>query len=126
MKRMVTILVILFAIVACSVWGLATIQKTNQAVGAELDKIETQISQQEYEQAEQTASQLCDTWEQKETIFECYIKHDNVDQITRNLARIQMLIAIQDPDELMLEIADARYHLQHLYESELPLPGNLL
>ncbi len=126
MKRTITIAIIIFFIILFSILSLVSINKSKHYVFDQLDKIEISISNNDFDKAFKQAENLNLYWDKKSKIFSSYIEHDNIEKTTEHITLLIKSISLNDNINSILEIENVKFYINLIYESELPMVGNIL
>lgn len=81
---------------------------------------------QEQNELTKLAHNFQQQWEKDEIVIMHYIHHDELDEITGTVARLQALARYNAVPEFAAEVDRLRHLVLHIYESQLPNLVNIL
>jgi hypothetical protein len=125
MKRLITISCILILILASSFLGLHKIKQTNTDMNVLLEQIISDIDQNNYEDALQTAQTAQTLWEKSENIINTYVNHEMLDGISESMVELITHLKLKNNMQIYLIIDTIQFQLNRIYDCELPLPKNI-
>lgn len=125
-KRIITILSILFVILICAFWGIHHIKQTNQLLNQQLDAILFDIQQENDQQALTKTKQLKTHWEQQSNYFGMYLQHHLLDQVTSQIALLETSIQEKEYLQAQFTITQIRITLEQIYDDEQLKLRNIL
>lgn len=121
MKRIFTILGILFAILCFSFWGLHHIREVQTELTAVCDGLPSLAK----EERTDAVGRLVTTWEKEKVVLGCMLHHNTLDKLTDSLETLQAAQYADDDSEFLIKLAEIKLLLYRLYEDELPSVDNV-
>lgn len=126
MKRLVLSLLMIAGIISFSIYNTVTLYNIkNELTGvlAEMaDTVEREGAPAAVEQAERFAA----LWLEREETLMQFIRHNDLEPITWNSARLPHLAKYGDTAELMAEINSIYLQVNHLWETQTPRARTVL
>ena len=120
MKRFVAALVILGVLLGLTVFAVWDLNWRTQATLRLLEEVEDQLAEEDRQQTLSMMEELCRQWKDHEDTMTHYVRHDQLEDVSKQLERAMVLARWNDPTDLAADLAEARHHLEHLRLFELP------
>lgn len=120
MKRFAASLVILAMLLGLVVFAVWDLNWRTQATLELLQEVEDQLSDEDRERTLKMMEELCRQWEEHEDTMTHYVRHDQLEDVSKQLERAMVLARWNDPTDLAADLAEARHHVEHLRTFELP------
>lgn len=121
MKRIFTILGILFAILCFSFWGLHQIREVQTQLTAVCDELPSLAK----EQRADAVKDLVTAWEKDKVVLGCLLHHNTLDKITDSMEALQAAQQAEDDSVFLIKLAEIKLLLARLYEDEIPSVDNV-
>ena len=100
----------------------STIEETNAYLTAAVEAYQ----KQQLEQTEQSINLASSLWSQRQFFFGMVLKHDEVDQVSGEFARLSAYAHSDDGDDFLSNCAALQATLRHIREMEWPSLQNIL
>lgn len=126
MKRLLIAVFLMCAMLTASTLSLIRLKHVKDSMMDGLDQLVYLAQTEQYEQAYIQSELLFEQWDEQEDRLIRYLRHTDLDSISSQMARLSYLIKYKDPAEFLSEVSEIRHLILHLWESELPLPRNIL
>ena len=126
MKRLLIAVFLMCAMLTASTLSLVRLKHVKDSMMDGLDQLVYLAQTEQYEQAYIQSELLFEQWDEQEDRLIRYLRHTDLDSISSQMARLSYLIKYKDPAEFLSEVSEIRHLILHLWESELPLPRNIL
>lgn len=126
MKRIVISAVLLAFCIAVSVYTAYYVNNVNELVRAKVEDSLTAIADADEERLHTCIRELSAFWDEREDTLLHYVRHSQIDDITKSVARLEALTAGGDYSELTAELASIRWQMDHINRSERMVFQNLL
>lgn len=126
MARIKIISVILCLIFIFCGWALTYTQKKTSDITCLLEQVISEIQSNHYEAAAHTALLAQSEWEHVGSIILTFVNSRDVDTVDENLIQLNVSIQQQNKMQALTLIEQINFHLEHIYQSELPLLKNVL
>lgn len=121
MRRFVAALAILTTLVGLSTLCMVDLHnRTDQAL-AIIAKAEQAALADDAPQTLRRVQELVAAWGSYEKTLSHYIRHDQLEEISTLLARVEVLAQVNDPTDLAADLREVRHRIEHLLMFELPL-----
>lgn len=117
------LLVLLLTFCMLSAWSVST---TIDQVDAYLNAAVRAHEREDSGMAARYIKLASDRWEQKQVLFGIVLKHDEMDQVTTEFARLHSYASSQDRDDFLSNCRALQSTLSHIREMEWPYPQNIL
>lgn len=126
MKHTVIACSILLALFGFSLWSASTVQaRVTQTEALLQEAIEHQLQGNKAE-AQTTIRSASAYWEKHEALFEILLRHNDVDCVMEEFARLCAYAATVDEDDFVSNCSALLATLRHIREMEWPLIHNIL
>lgn len=126
MKHTVIACSILLALFGFSLWSASTVQAHVTQTEALLQQAMEQQLLENREAAQEAIQSASDYWEKKEALFEILLRHDDVDCVMEEFARLCAYASTVDEDDFVSNCSALLATLRHIREMEWPLIHNIL
>lgn len=126
MKRMVWSIVIILVIVGVSLLGIFNLRHVSGEMLELTNGAQQAVDQQDIKKAGELTEQLSSFWDQQHHILILYVRHNDVDEISKSLSELDQLLEHGNYAEFSSKISHIELLLEHLWDSEVPTPQNIL
>ena len=126
MNRPAITAVIAVMIALIGAMGLWNTHQVKDTMCAQLETAKQAALSGDASQAEKTAQQIQAFWEKQESKLFLYIRHNELDEIEKNIAELKYLAELGDTAEFCSKASQAKALVEHIWECELPLIKNIL
>lgn len=125
MKRIIIIAVLLGICVSLSIYCIHHTNQVNEFLSATVARALNAIEEGDMETLEWEVDNLSNYWNNEEDYLVHFIRHAHIDEITKNVARLQALFAGRDLTELAAELMSIRWQMEHVHHNERLILRNL-
>lgn len=126
MKQVLTAGVLLVVLLGLSFWSAGAVTETvTETETFLLHAIEAQTGKNEAA-AIISIQQASEHWSRHEKFLDIFLRHDDVDNVIIELARLQSYAATVDDDDFLSNCSALLATLQHIRSMEWPLIHNIL
>lgn len=126
MKRIVIVCILLVFCVAVSAHSWQRVGEVNDNIFSEVEGALDAIADADQNRIEQHCHNLSEYWDVEEDRLIHLIRHAQIDDITKSIARLEALAAGEDYSELTAELMSIRWQMDHIRRSEQLIFANLL
>ena len=126
MKRLTVAAAILLALLACSLFNAAYIQRTTDRMVIQLAQAAACARENDWEQATQLTRQAYAVWQKHHFYLHALMRHSDTDQILRGFRCVLQYLDIQELDQYAAANVDLIVRLQLLAEMEQASLVNVL
>lgn len=126
MKHTVIACSILLALFGFSLWSATTVQTRVTETELLLQEAMEQQLQENRDAAQMAIRRASDHWEKHEALFEILLRHDDVDCVMEEFARLCAYASTVDEDDFVSNCSALLATLRHIREMEWPLLHNIL
>lgn len=126
MKRLITVLVVIGGIVAICVYSLHRVSDMRENMNAYTNAIFAAIEIRDTPGAQEGVRQLTEYWNHEEYILIRFVRHAQVDEVTKAVSKLDSLALYENWGELHAELNVIDWHVEHIWSAEQPTLGNLL
>lgn len=125
-KQTVAAMLLLSLLLGLGFWAACYVEQTVTKTETLLEQaVEYQQTGQEV-QARSTLTQAADHWQDKEEALEILLRHDDVETVLVEFARLQSYAATIDEDDFLSNCYGLLAVLKHIREMEWPTIQNIL
>ena len=117
---------LLVLVLALSFWGLFAIAEVRDQVSAQAAELQAAVGIVSPECLGDMAAQFAQSWEPQEHLLIRFVRHAEIDELSRSISRLEMLARYNDIGEFSAEIARIDRLMRHILETEYPYPRNVL
>ena len=115
MKRLITAFVILALILSGWVAENYALGRVSQSMTEKIDVIISDLKSGDYEAAAVHTDDFYDTWHKSEEWITVLTPHSEVDEVSRNAAKLKMFQFADGSDEAVFTAADTRELLEEIH-----------
>jgi hypothetical protein len=126
MARVALAAALLVVMIGMSGWGLHTLEKNTDILLSEMEDLSVLAEEGDNKKTAEAAAILIADWIKRHQTLCRIVRHTQLDQVTLAVARLEKLAEHGDIGELTAEIDRCRILLEDIYDSELPLPRNIV
>lgn len=126
MKRIVIIIIMLGFCIAFSAYSRIHTQSVNDKISASVSRCIDAMEADDPDALMQEVDALSDFWDDEEDYIIHFLRHAQIDDITKSIARLRALTVGEDYSELMAELDSVRWQMDHINRSERMIFQNLL
>ena len=126
MKRLTTIITIVCIILILSFLGICQISNVSKTLGEKLDTVNEYIdTDKDNKLITNICENMIDEWDKRGNYISMYVTHENIDNIEEDLIALNSYCKLYQYDKAKITIDQLKFHLDHVYQSELPLLKNI-
>ena len=126
MKRLITSVILLVAIICVSTLSLYSLRDQKEAIMTAAAELRSMSGDPDPAVLQEKSQQLFEDWNRREEILVLYIRHDVLDQITQLLAELPALAEYEDWAALFGRLDVVSALMDDLWKSNNPTYRNLL
>lgn len=126
MKRVAIAFFLLILCVGVSVYTIHYVGDVNDRINHWLDAALAALAEPDEETLQSCVRGLSDLWDTEEDRLIHLVRHSQIDDITKSVARLEALAAGEDYSELAAELMSIRWQMDHINRSERMVLNNLL
>lgn len=126
MKRVIIVCVLLAFCTGVSVYTYCHVGDVNDRIMRGVNGALGAIAEADEENLRVYVDDLSAFWDEEEDRLIHLIRHSQIDDITKSIARLQALAAGEDYSELAAELMSIRWQMDHISRSERMIFPNLL
>lgn len=126
MSRLITACVLIFSIIAVSVFGILYIKNKKDECSEILQTAYNNAKADNIELSQENVNDFCKKWDQLEKILIVFLHRQDLDEITFSSRAIFEYIKAQELPEFFAETKKIMALLDHTFETEMPLLQNIL
>ncbi|HIZ56699.1 MAG TPA: DUF4363 family protein [Firmicutes bacterium] len=125
MKRLTAILSILILIISASVWGIFNLNRVQKDLNHLIEQSTQAVQNNDFEKAKELHNQLNHLWEEESSILVCYVRHNDLDEITKIISELYYLLEFKNTAEFCAQLNKIEVIFNHIVESEMPTLRNI-
>lgn len=125
MKHLILSLSLLAVVTGFCLWSAGYVRDAVTETAAWLELAYQQADREDYEGAAASVQAASDCWERHGGYFGTVLRHDEIDGVMEEFARLQVTVRAGDKDEFLPTCAALQQTLDHVRDMELPVFGNL-
>lgn len=118
MRTLITIAILVLTLSGGSFASYRYVESTTQIMGTMLESVETSITEQKWEGAQELLNTAQQKWENDTTWWSILLDHQEVDGINIIMKRLEKFIAIQDVSLSIGEVTTLRLLFEHIFDTE--------
>lgn len=118
MKRAVIVFLLLLGIVCASYYSSRRVNRAWEGCIEYMDGIEGLILEENKDALTAQTEAFRDYWEEEENVLVFFVRHSQVDEISRNVARLPDYAKYGYYADLASELAGVRWQIEHIWKSE--------
>jgi len=122
MKRLVISCSLLIALLAIGVVSLFYIENVCSQTIEKSQIIKQEVYTQDYETASQNIKDLKSYWEKNEKYLCLFVRHGEIEEISRQISELSDLLRYKDDAEISAELNRIIIIAEHIKSTEKPLP----
>lgn len=126
MSRLITACILIFSIIAVSIFGILYIKNKKDECSEILQAAYDNAKLEKVELAQENVNNFCEKWDKLEKIFIIFLHRQDLDEITFSSRSILEYIKAQELPEFFAEVKKIMALLDHTLETEMPLLQNIL
>ena len=100
--------------------------KSENSLESAAEELQVMIAAQQWQRADETIQAYMSSWTKTVPWLQTLINHDDADDVTLALKRLQAGIKAQDVPLCLESCAELRESAEHLYHRDAFTPGNVL
>ena len=126
MKRLITSLVLIALILIAGLYSLYRVKNVRDEMILQIETVSTAVEEENLILIKSGVEKLCAYWKEQEGTLIHYVRHTQIDDITKSIARLPAMAAYQTYDVLFAELNSIRWQIDHIWKSEIPSFDNIL
>lgn len=126
MKRLIIACALLVVCVTVSIYCFHRVDEVTGEVNFYVGDALEAMAADDKDSVADNVERLITLWEYEEDRLVRLVRHSQIDDITKSVARLEALTEGGDYTELAAELSSIRWQMDHVYSSEKLLPQNLL
>jgi len=119
LRTLITILAIVLLLAGSSFVSYRSVETATQTMGALLESVETSITAQQWEGAQEELKTAQQHWSHDNTWWSIILDHQEIDDININMKRLEKYISIQDFSQSLGEVTTLRLLFEHISNTEM-------
>lgn len=108
----------LVIVISLTFYGYKAVIQSAEPLLNKLDKLETNIENNNWEQASETSQALQEQWRETQNLWTPLLDHGRVDSIENSLTRIKKAVEEEEKTEAFLEIAVSKRLVRNVPNTE--------
>lgn len=125
MKRCIASSLIIATLILLGFVGMWHINQTTEIMTQIIVEEEAALDQNDMEKAEKLNQQLSDFWNKQHSILTLYIRHNDIDEISKYISELDQLILHQNTSECSSRLSLIKMMIEHIRDTEIPNPTNV-
>lgn len=126
MKRVIIVLVVMMGIIVTCILSLHKVGEVRNHVDSYTNAVFTSIEEGDTDATRKGIQELVRYWCREEAVLVRYVRHAQVDEITKSMSKLERYAKYEAYHELEAELSAIVWQMEHVWESEKPKLGNLL
>lgn len=126
MKRFIVVLVVVAGIVTICAYSLHRVSDMKDNMDTYTNAIFASVEVQNPAATREGVQQLTEYWDREEYILIRFVRHAQVDEITKSVSKLDSLALHESWNELHAELNVIVWMVEHIWETEQVKLGNLL
>ncbi|MGI6705733.1 MAG: DUF4363 family protein [Clostridia bacterium] len=114
MKIIISMLIAVAILIGLSLWTENYLQNTTNEMVGQLHSIERSIKENNWNTAEKELGNLKKSWKSSKNLWGILLDHQEIDQIDMALSRVNEMILLKDPVNLLPEMAALKLLVMHI------------
>ncbi|GAB6137258.1 DUF4363 family protein [Halanaerobaculum tunisiense] len=108
----------LIVVISLTFYGYKAVIQSAEPLLNRLDKLETNIENNNWERASETSQALQEQWRETQNLWTPLLDHSRVDSLENSLTRIKKAVQKEEKTEAFLEIAISKRLVQNVPNTE--------
>lgn len=114
MKIIIYMLIAVGILIGISLWTENYLQNTTSEMVGQLNAIEKAIKESNWNTAEKELTNLKKSWKSSKNLWGILLDHQEIDNIDMSLSRVNEMILLKDPVNLLPEMAALKLLVMHI------------
>ncbi len=114
MKIIIYMLIAVGILIGLSLWTENYLQNTTSEMVGQLNAIEKAIKESNWNTAEKELTNLKKSWKSSKNLWGILLDHQEIDNIDMSLSRVNEMILLKDPVNLLPEMAALKLLVMHI------------
>jgi hypothetical protein len=114
MKIIIYMLIAVGILIGISLWTENYLQNTTSEMVGQLNAIERAIRENNWNTAEKELTNLKKSWKSSKNLWGILLDHQEIDNIDMSLSRVNEMILLKDPVNLLPEMAALKLLVMHI------------
>jgi len=124
MRRVYIALVLISLMVLVSIYSFVKVDEAHRYMTAQVDSIMQSVRDENLTLLDHQIDELTAYWNGTEDIIVHFVRHVQLDDIAKGIARLPIL-AEHNHDMLLAELSSIRWQIEHIWKSEIPSANSL-
>ncbi|MDR2908649.1 MAG: DUF4363 family protein [Oscillospiraceae bacterium] len=126
MKRFVIVLIIVGGILCVCVYSMFMVERVKGEMDVYADAVFAAIDSGSHLGLASGVEAFVGYWREEEHSLVRFVRHSQVDEISRSMAKLKSLARFEDYTQLHAELSSISWQMEHICESEPPTLGNIM
>ncbi len=118
MKRLYICLAVIAAITGICIFSMHRISEIKDRVEDYSNAVFTAMEEENYEKTLASVGELTDYWMEQNTVLVRYVRHAQVDDISKGISRLESLARYQVYPDLAAELSAILWQMEQIWDSE--------
>ncbi|MGI6402985.1 MAG: DUF4363 family protein [Oscillospiraceae bacterium] len=118
MKRLYICLAVIAAITGVCIFSMHRISEIKDRVEDYSNAVFTAMEEENYEKTLASVGELTDYWMEQNTVLVRYVRHAQVDDISKGISRLESLARYQVYPDLAAELSAILWQMEQIWDSE--------
>jgi hypothetical protein len=117
-KRLYICLAVIAAITGICIFSMHRISEIKDRVEDYSNAVFTAMEEENYEKTLASVGELTDYWMEQNTVLVRYVRHAQVDDISKGISRLESLARYQVYPDLAAELSAILWQMEQIWDSE--------
>ena len=126
MKRFYICLAVIAGIVGVCIFSMHRVSEMKDRVDTYAQAVFTAVGEEDYEKTLACVRELTSYWEEQHKVLVRYVRHAQVDDISRSMFKLESLARYQAYHDLTAELSSIVWQANQIWESERVNIGNVM
>jgi hypothetical protein len=117
-KRLYICLAVIAAITGVCIFSMHRISEIKDRVEDYSNAVFTAMEEENYEKTLASVGELTDYWMEQNTVLVRYVRHAQVDDISKGISRLESLARYQVYPDLAAELSAILWQMEQIWDSE--------
>ena len=126
MRRVVIVVFVLIGIIAVSAFARHRMSDARERLSAYAQVIFAYIEKEDNPAIQDAVAALTKYWQREQMLLILFVRHSEIDDLSRSVARLQSYAAFEEHADLHAELKTILWQIDHLLKSEKLRVGTVL
>lgn len=126
MKRIIAIFALFGLCIGLSLYTIHHVKAVTNIVETAVSSALDAIKQEDQDALMSSIQELSNFWDKEEDRLIYFVRHTQIDDITKDISRLHALAEWKAYAELSAELSSILWQMEHIYRSECEIFANLL